>query len=151
MAKNREIENLIDVNRRLARLMFWHIQAALQGEKDYTLASMAIFKVLDERGPLSQHQIAQELCHSDAAVSRQINLLLAKEEVIVRHDSRNRKRSIVELSEKGRDAVRGVRTRVEAYFKEALQELSEEEVASMVQTNERLLAVLSNWQSKEHK
>lgn len=150
MSKNdQDIETLLELHRRVARVTFRQIQGALSGANTYTMASMAILKVLDEHGALSQHQIAQELCHSDAAVSRQVSLLHEKGEIIVRPSDKNRKRLIVELSDKGRTTINDIRQLVEGHFKEALSALSDAEIAMMIKSNQRLLEVLTARQTKE--
>jgi DNA-binding MarR family transcriptional regulator len=114
------------------------VHAALQNQVDFSHGYLMVLKVLSQKGSMTQHAIAQELFHSDAAVSRQVTLLLEAEYVTTKVDPDNRRSVMVSLTAKGRQVLTVIEATVAGYLSELLSEISTEQLLEIIQHNQEL-------------
>lgn len=95
----------------------------------------AVLKCLKDPQCESQHQIAQQLRQSDAAVSRKIAQLQEKGLVRVQPDSANRRKVQVTLTDTGEELLKKVHDNVLKLLGELLQDVPDETLVVMTQNN----------------
>lgn|GEM_PF-3670403 len=98
-------EEFFESNRQVMRLLMKEVHDKLNNYSDLAHTSFVILKVLKKEGAKSQHEIAVEMCHTDASVSKLITTLVEKEYVNTRPDPDNRRRVVVEITQQGRKAL----------------------------------------------
>lgn len=147
--KAQKIAELLEVHRGIARLSYRHIRHTVS-DSQLSMAGVPILKALYDNGALPQHAIAENLCVSDAAVSRQVKIL-AKDNLIAVQASRESKRvSLITLTDKGLRIIDDMKRSIEAHFVEVLDEMPEDEIDAIVAFSERMLKKLNERCEKEN-
>ncbi len=141
--------DLVQSYRVTGQLFFKVLQLAMQENPQRNLACVPIMKVLKQHGAMSQSAIARELFHSDAAVSRQIGLLTEEGLVSTRSGEKNRRLTIVELTEKGDALIDSLEDTVTELLTDVFKELSDEQLRQQVESNLRLQTVITEKLGKE--
>ena len=113
------------------------------------MACLPILKVLKQRGGLSQSAIARELHHSDAAVSRQIGILVEEGLVSTAPDELNRRVIIVELTESGKKTLQKLETAVTDLLSSVLGGMPDERLQQLIDNNNQLQAIITSKLGKE--
>lgn len=98
-----------------------------------SLSQVLAMQTLEEKMPLTIHNLAEELYLERSTVSRLVDSLV-KEGLVERQiNERNRREILVSLTNQGRRAVQQVRNQSIAFFRSTLEHLSEEERKSILQ------------------
>lgn len=153
MSKSNEIKAekvalLLESHRGIARLAFRHIRGVLK-KYDVSVAGASILKVIHEQGPSSQHALAESLCITDAAISRQIRLLVKDGLIEVRSDTSNQRISVIDLALKGRQLADEMKLSIERHFVAVLDEMAEKEIDTLTTFSQKMLEKLSERRDKE--
>lgn len=147
--KAQKIAELLEVHRGIARLSYRHIRHIVD-DSQLSMAGLPILKTLYDNGALSQHAIAENVCVSDAAVSRQVKILIKNEVIEVRVSDENRRVSLISLTSKGQQIIDDMKRSIETHFVEVLDEMSEDEIDTIVAFSERMLEKLNERCEKEN-
>ena len=131
------------------QLFFKLLHSTTQGKPAGTMACLPILKVLKQRGGLSQSAIARELHHSDAAVSRQIGILVEEGLVSTAPDELNRRVIIVELTESGKKTLQKLETAVTDLLSSVLGGMPDERLQQLIDNNNQLQAIITSKLGKE--
>lgn len=142
------IEEVIHSYRQISQVLLKDMRAAIVDATDIHPGLLLVLRVLAEKRQLSQHEIAKELCHSDAAVSRQISVLQKKGYITAEPDPENRRVIIVMMTQEGAALYQQVRTIVDTRCAEVLADVSDEVLREIVQTNARLYEKISIHQKR---
>lgn len=111
---------------------------------------MPILKVLKHhQGGLLQNAIARELHHSDAAVSRQIGILVDDGLVSARPDTNNRRAIIVEPTEEGKKLLEELESIMTDLLADILSTMPDEQLEQIITTNNQLQTIITNTLAKE--
>ena len=102
----------------------------------------AVLKCLKDPECESQHQIAQQLRQSDAAVSRKIAQLQEKGLVQVQPVSSNRRKVQVSLTQKGEELLGQVHDKVLKLLGELLQDVSDDMLEAMTKNNVKIETIV---------
>lgn len=140
--KAQKIAELLEVHQGIARLSYRHIRHIVD-DSQLSMAGLPILKALHDNGALSQHAIAENLCISDAAVSRQIKILVKNKVIEVQASDESRRVSLIALTQKGQRIIDDMKRSIEAHFVEVLDEMPEEEIDTIVAFSERMLEKLN--------
>ncbi|MFC9434955.1 MarR family winged helix-turn-helix transcriptional regulator [Nocardia sp. NPDC057030] len=70
----------------------------------FSYSQMRLLGIVDESGPMTQHQLAQALSVSDPAISRALRPLRAAGLILVNPDPEHGRRRLVSTTEAGRNA-----------------------------------------------
>lgn len=132
------IEEVIHSYRHITQILVKGIREAIVDATDIHPGLLLILRVLAEKGSLPQGEIAKELCHSDAAVSRQIAVLQKRGYVTAEHDPENRRVIIVAMTQEGAKVYQDVRAIVDAHCAEVLSDVSDDLLQEIVQVNTKL-------------
>lgn len=98
---------------------------------------------------MSQSAIARELYHSDAAVSRQIGILVEDGLVNAKPDATNRRATLVELTDKGNDLFEELEATVTGFLTDILAEMSDSELQQSIDSNTKLQHIVTTKIGKE--
>lgn len=98
---------------------------------------------------MSQSAIARELHHSDAAVSRQIGILVDDGLVSTRQDAANRRVTLVELTKKGDTLLGELEDTITDVLAEALAALTDEQLQQFIKNNTQLQEIITTQLRKE--
>ncbi len=139
------INELIQSYQQVRQLFMHQLQAGAQSPAKQ--ACMRVLKILANHGPMSQHAIAQELCHSDAAISRQIKLLLRDKAITSLPDPANRRRTIISLTSHGRSVLRSWEIQLHQQVANLLVGLSDSRVKQLIQANQHVKTLIIKRQS----
>ena len=131
------------------QLFFQLMQATVQKKTTCNFACLPILKVLKQQGRLSQNAIARELHHSDAAVSRQIGILVEDGLVNTRPDTANRRATIVELTEEGKELLGELEGIMTDLLADMLSTMPDEQLEQIITTNNQLQTIITNALAKE--
>jgi DNA-binding MarR family transcriptional regulator len=126
----------------ISQLFLRNMQTMLNDLPDCHPGSLAVLKVVGKHGPMSQHAIAQELFHSDAAVSRQVTMLLEKGYVHSEVATENRRTSMISLTDAGRKLLVSVQSSMNDYLAQLLRDVPDNLLLDMIATNRRLQHLL---------
>lgn len=135
------IEQLVQSHMQLRQLFMKSLNLAL-GDQAHQ-GCITVLKVLYKHGPLSQHAIAQELFHSDAAVSRQIKLLQKEKYISTATDPTNRRRAIIALTKQGRAALEQFQSAVYQQVAQLLTGLSDAKLKQFLKANLELQTIIT--------
>jgi DNA-binding MarR family transcriptional regulator len=142
------VAELIQSHLQVRQLFMKSLHQALPDEAKQ--GCFTVLQVLDKHGPLSQHAIAQELFHSDAAVSRQIKLLLKQNYISTSVDPTNRRRTMIQLTKQGRVVLRAFQTTVNQQVAKLLTGLSDSKLKQCIQTNQQLQQLIIKQSNVSH-
>ncbi len=131
------------------QLFFKVLHTALHERMDGAMACLPVLKVLKRHGELSQGAIARELHHSDAAISRQVGILLDNGLIRTRIDPDSRRTTLVAMTDAGEAYLKQVEGTVTAFLSEVLTEMSDEEVRQLIDGNNRLQTIMTAQLGKE--
>lgn len=131
------------------QLFFKLLHGALQAKSARNAAYLPILKVLKKQGSMTQSAIAREIFHSDAAVSRQINLLAEEGLVSTRLDPENRRATIVELQESGERLLEELETIITDALADTLSEMPNEQIQQLINSNDQLQTIITSKLEKE--
>ena len=135
--------------RMTGQLFFKSINKALQGQTHCDSGYMIVLEVLRQRGPLSQRAVAKELSYSDAAVSRQVAILLEKQFITVETDPSNRRLAIIALTEAGRQSIAAADSAVDTCLVKLLDSIPDARLNELVAMNKELYKSISINQERE--
>lgn len=137
--------------RQTGQLYLKILQLILQQQTTYSFGAVLVLKVLEQKGSQTQHQIAQELHHSDAAVSRQITKLLEEGLVSAEPNVENRREIIISLTQLGDDALAKIGDTVDRQLTEILTDISHEQLADWLEQSNKLQdTLLSGYERLQH-
>lgn len=136
-------------HRLTGQLFFQLMQAVVQKKASCNFACLPILKVLGQQGKLSQSAIARELHHSDAAVSRQIGILVDDGLVSTESDTHNRRAILVELTKEGSAMLAELETIMTDLLTETLSTMSDKQLQQIITTNNQLQMIITNALAKE--
>ena len=131
------------------QLFFKLLQTTMQGKSTGTTACLPILKVLKQSGGLSQSAIARELHHSDAAVSRQIGILVEDGLVSTAPDEHNRRVIVVTLTEDGKKTLEKLEAAVTDLLANVLEDIPDEQLRQYIDNNNQLQTVITSKLGKE--
>lgn len=146
--KAQKIALLLESHRGIARLAFRHMRHIIDDHR-ISVASLPILKLVYEHGTLSQHAIAEHLCITDAAVSRQVRILAKEKLIEIQSSEANQRVSLVALTSHGRQLADEMKRSMERYFIEVLDEMSEEEIDTLATFSQKMLEKLNERRDKE--
>lgn len=151
MHKKRQalIAEFIQSYKRTHQLFLKSVQHSMHNHAPANQACFPVLKVLHRHGSLSQHAIAQELLHSDAAVSRQISALLEKGYIRADIDTANRRSTIVSLTPSGEQALKEMEAMMNAHVERLLASMSDQRLAEIVALNNELQEIMITNLEKE--
>lgn len=135
--------------RATGQLFYKLLHTAKQGMPKSGTACLPILKALQQHGHMSQGAIARELYHSDAAVSRQIGILLEARLVGTRIDKDNRRVTIVQLTERGEKLLEELEATITDFMTDILSEISDEKLRQLIHNNTELQEMISSKIGKE--
>lgn len=132
------IEDVMYSYRHIAQVLLNEVRDAIVDATDVHPGLLIILRVLAEKGAVSQGEIAKELSHSNAAVSRQVAILQNKGYVTAEHDPENRRVVIVQMTQCGAETYQRVRAVAEARYADILADVSDELLQEIADVNTRL-------------
>lgn len=140
MTKQARVDNvaqLFELSRQSSRLLFRQASAMLPPDSP-GLSVILLLKMVKERGHVSQHEIAECLCVSNAAVSRHITNLIEKQYIESSVNPQNRRQTIITLSKQGNEALKKADQAIEAQFIKLLEPASDEQLHQILEANKLL-------------
>ncbi len=143
------IEEFLLSYRTTGQLLLKLLQAVFENQAPAHYSGLLLLKVLKAHGPISQKVIAQHLCHSEAAISRQVALAQEKGLIQVDEDPDNRRTSIISLTAQGETVVEAISEKALSYLAGILQNLSDEEMRAVIAVNQRMQSMLATQTHKE--
>lgn len=135
--------------RSTGQLLFKLFHSALQEKSINSTACLPILKVLKKQGSMTQSAIAREIFHSDAAVSRQINLLAEDGLVSTRLDPDNRRATIVELQESGERLLKDLEATITHALADVLSDMPDNQLQRLTENNDQLQTYITSKLGKE--
>ena len=135
--------------RTTGQLFYKLVHYGKQGMPKSNTACLPILKVLKQQGNMSQSAIARELYHSDAAVSRQVGILLEDKLVSTAVDKDNRRATIVQLTVKGEEMLDAFETNITDFMTDILSEVPNEKLHQLIQNNCELQEIIATKIGKE--
>lgn len=131
------------------QLFFKLLQESTQGKKVCTMAHLPILKALLQDGPMSQSAIARKLYHSDAAISRQVGMLIEDGLVKSALDGQNRRQIIIELTERGEEILNESEKTITDFLTDLLSPLPDERLQQLIDHNSQLQTIITSKLEKE--
>lgn len=135
--------------RSTGQLFFKLLHTAVQEKPACNMACLPILKILKQKGSVSQSAIARELYHSDAAVSRQIGILMADGLINTQPDIRDRRAIIVRLTKEGERLLDELETTVTDFLTDILSVMSDEQLKQLIKNNNQLQTIITSKLGKE--
>lgn len=142
------IEELMHSYRHISQILLKGVREAIVDATDEHPGLLIILKVIAEKGALSQGEIAKELSHSNAAVSRQVAILQKKGFVTAEPDPDNRRVIIVSMTQEGTVVYQRVRAVAEERCAEILADVSDDLLQDIIEINTRLYEKISTKQKR---
>lgn len=149
ISRHHIIEEFLLSYRTTGQLLLRLLQTAFESDTQVHFGELLVLKVLKAHGPLSQRVIASHLCHSEAAISRQVSLAEENGYVMATEDPSNRRSLIITLTAKGEAVVNDLNEKVVNYLGEVLVDLSDEELRTALTVNSRIQTILIEQHHKE--
>ena len=131
------------------QLFFKLLQATVQEQAICNVACLPILKTLKQQGSLPQHAIARTLHHSDAAISRQVSILVNDGLVATRPDHHNRRATLVELTGEGDKILSRLEDAVTATLTTLLSGIPDEKLQHYIDTNTELQKIITSTTQKD--
>lgn len=118
----------------LAHLINADSNQVLQERLGIGFAQFKVLMVLEERDGLTQKQISTLLRQTEASISRQVKVLVAKRLVTSRQSSSNRREHLVFLTDRGIQMVDKATNALNSYHAPMFEHLSEKEQLKIART-----------------
>ena len=131
------------------QLFFKLLHTASYEKPVHNMACLPILKTLKQQGSMSQSAIARELHHSDAAVSRQIKILVEDGLISTRPYEQNRRASVVEMTERGEKVLKAFERSIVGFLTDALAEMPDEQLRQLIENNSQLQKIITSKLGKE--
>lgn len=145
------VEQFFRLYKNIGQLMVKELHEAFDGQLNYPMAAVAVLKTVAHQGPCSQHSLATAMHYSDAAVSRQIGVLLKDGWVTSTPDPDNRRETIIGLTDQGKQILAEVDARFIKHFSCLLEPVSDQKLTHLIKENQELYDLLAAQQGKENK
>lgn len=139
-------EEYFESSRQLARLLIKEIHEQLNKHSDLPHTAFIIMKILSKDGSKSQHDLALELCHTDASVSKLVSALVENGYVDVSPDPENRRRVLVDITPKGRQVLAKVEKSVSKGLRPLFEGAGKEQIINSTQFNKTIQENILNKQ-----
>ena len=151
MSQNRYklIEEFLLSYRTTGQLLIKYLHAVLEDDAQTHFSGLLLLKTLKKSGSLSQRAIAQTLCHSEAAISRQVALAQEKGLVQVDEDPGNRRALIISLTDKGEEVVAAMNTKAVGHLAAILGGIRDEDLKVVLAINTQVQNILLGQTTKE--
>lgn len=140
VSKKREalIQEFIESYRQTTHELIGVVREGMKDFDELHPGMFAILKSLSRSGATSQSNIAAELNHSDAAISRQIALLRERGFVTTDADANNRRKQVVSLTQKGHDVLKQAEHAINKKLSKVLAKVPDELLGRLIETNQHL-------------
>ena len=135
--------------RATGQLFFKLLHTAAYEKPVHNMACLPILKTLKQQGSMSQSAIARELHHSDAAVSRQIKILVEDGLISTRPDEQNRRASVIEMTERGEKVLKAFEKAIVDFLTDTLAEMPDEQLRRLIENNNQLQKIITSKLGKE--
>lgn len=109
-------------------LIVRYVQDVTRNYTDVHTNALLMMRLIKQSGPVSQHEIAVHIQVSDAAVSRQITVLIGKGLISTKEDPTNRRKVLVDLTPAGRALIKKTEVIINDEFEDLLADVSTEEI-----------------------
>ncbi len=114
---------------------------------ELSIPAWRIMAVLGRFDNLSAAELVDKTAMDKVAISRAVSLLMDKNYLNRQEDSDDRRRSMLSLSPRGREIYAQIVPLALNYQKQLLQDLSDEEVNTLHQLLDRLMAKAQDWKN----
>lgn len=136
------VDELFSIYKQTSHLLMRSFQEVMEEQLPYGSSSIVLLKTLSHHDGATQHELAEVLHISDAAVSRQIGILVEEGCVTTESDPDNRRVTRVFLTDKGREAAATIKQAMRRYLNELLEPVSDEQLLQVLESNKALCEVL---------
>lgn len=115
---------------------------------ELSIPAWRVMAILGRFDNLSAAELVDKTAMDKVAISRAVSLLQDKQYLTRREDTEDRRRSVLSLSNKGRDTYAQIVPLAQRYEQDLLQNLNPEEVDQLHSLIDRLMQKATQW--KEH-
>jgi len=137
------IERFVDVFKQTHKLIFQAIQQSLHNNDDLQYSAYYLLHYVNNHEGCTQRQIARDFFHTEAAISRKVNELVIKGYLVRTIPSKDRRKSIIKLSETGRGAVKDLEKHIRRVLADIFADLTVEELQTITEQNNRIQSIVA--------
>ena len=131
-------EEYFESSRQLTTIFMKEIRDCLSVITDLPHAEVMVLKILKKEGPLSQNEIAKELCHTDASISKLVGSLEDQKLVSANVDQENRRRLLVEITAQGKRTLSRVEKSLLEEIRNFYTGVTKEKLTELISFNKNL-------------
>lgn len=135
ISRNQKIEKLLLLHRENGQVLYKSIQAALSQQVAESLSTVILLRTLQVTGPMTQREVAQTLCHSEAAISRQVSLAAEKHYISTTTGQDDNRTSVISLTTTGSTLATNASKIIANHCQQLLHGLSDDILDQAIQAN----------------